>query len=162
MMFLLKAAFWVGLMLVLLPTGSDKNKQAADAPQLKVAEAASAATSAVSDLSHFCTRQPETCAVGSQVASILAQRAQDGAVMVYEFITERAEHAGRKTEVVPVRHKAAVEERNIRRGDTTGSIDALLPRARPASSQDTLTGADRRPSWRAPALRQQASLDRDG
>src|SRR5690606_3672600 len=100
-MFLLKAAFWLGLVLVLLPTGS--KKQTDNAPQINAVEAATAATGALADLSQFCSRRPETCTVGSQVASVLAQRAQDGAVMVYEFVTERRQAAPERITVVPVR-----------------------------------------------------------
>jgi len=160
MMFLLKAAFWLGLVLVLLPTGS--KKQADEAPQISAAEAASAATSAVADLSRFCTRQPETCTVGSQVASILAQRAQDGAAMVYEFISERRDAAPAGNETIPVRHAAAGH------ADATGSVivgkapatipAAMLPRPRPVQGHDTLTASDRQATWRQPGLRQEARL----
>jgi len=163
MMFLLKAAFWLGLVLVLLPTGS--KKQVDDTQPIKVAAAATAATAAVSDLTQFCTRQPESCAVGSQVATILAQRAQEGAIMVYEFIAERREAGQHKNEVVTVRHTAAGGGHGPDRSDTTGSIHATsasptvaLPRPRPMRSEDTLTPSDRRPSWRKPGLQQEARL----
>jgi hypothetical protein len=168
MMFLLKAAFWLGLVLVLLPTGS--NKRAVDAPQIDVVQAATAATAAVADLSEFCTRRPESCAVGSTVASVLAHRAQAGAVMVYEFITERREAASDKPEVsdkpdvVPVRHSITTEARSADWTNTTGSIRpganaiTLLPRPRPMLSYETLTAADRHPVWRQPDLRQEAQL----
>ncbi|MPZ56941.1 MAG: hypothetical protein GEU91_10695 [Rhizobiales bacterium] len=167
MMFLLKAAFWLGLVLVLLPTGS--KKQAIDEPQIKAAEAASAATAAVFDLSQFCTRQPGTCAVGSQVATILGQRAQAGAIMVYEFVTERREASKDRNDIVPVRHTPVAEGRGMDRSDTTtGSIGtngspavipaALVPRPRPAQSHDTLTATDRRAIWRTPELRQETQL----
>jgi hypothetical protein len=158
MMFLFKAAFWLGLVLVLLPTGS--KQQAVDEPQINAAEAATAATAAVADLSQFCTRRPETCAVGSTVASVLAQRAQAGAVMVYEYITERRDAISDKPDVVPVRHRTTTEARHTERVDTTGSIRSgaipaaipamLLPRARPARPLDTLTATDRNLAWRQP------------
>ena len=169
MMFLLKAAFWLGLVLVLLPTGS--NRHAVDAPQIDVMQAA---TAAVADLSEFCTRRPESCAVGSTVASVLAQRAQAGAVMVYEFITERREAASDKPEVsdkpdvVPVRHNITTEARSTDWTNTTGSIRpganamTLLPRPRPMLSYETLTAADRNPVWRQPNLRQEAQLKHPG
>jgi hypothetical protein len=160
MMFLLKAAFWLGLVLVLLPTGP--KKQTAEGPQVSALDAASAASGAVSDLSRFCTRQPETCTVGSQVATILAQRAQDGAAMVYEFITERRETTPDKKDVVPVRHIAG-EGRAPDRTYATGSIGQpvaipAMPRSRPARTDDTLTQADRQPGWRQPELRREARL----
>ena len=165
MMFLLKAAFWLGLVLVLLPTGSKKQEDS----QINAAEAATAATSTVADLSQFCTRRPEACAVGSQVANLLGQRAQAGAKMVYEFITERREGAAEGNGVVPASHKAAAAERDAGRPETTGSVGtrgAMMPRPRPAhsldTSQDTLTAGDRRPAWRAPELRQEAKLRHPG
>jgi hypothetical protein len=169
MMFLLKAAFWLGLVLVLLPTGTKKH--AVDEPQISAAEAATAATGAVADVSQFCTRRPETCSVGSQVGTILAQRAQAGAAMVYEFITERREAAPDKHEVIPVRHRSA-EGGKPDRSDTTGSIGAnglpavipaaLMPRPRPTRSHDTLTATDRNPGWRKPELLQEARLKHPG
>lgn len=161
MMFLLRAAFWVSIVLVLLPTGS--KKPAGDAPQIKAAEAASAATAAVADLTQFCTRQPESCAVGSQIAVALGHRAQAGAQTVYEFITDRRDAS-------PAPQVATSEHQTTDRADATGSIAGkgrptpvvLLPRPRPTQAQDashdTLTTADRLPSWRAPKLRQEAQL----
>ena len=154
MMFLLKAAFWLGLVLVLLPTGS--KKQTDNTPQINAVEAATAATGALADLSQFCSRRPETCTVGSQVASVLAQRAQDGAVMVYEFVTERRQAAPERITVVPVRQDAIAKGRNA--DDTTGSIGTtargvMVPRPRPAPTQDTLTTTDRQPRWREPGSR---------
>jgi hypothetical protein len=158
MMFLFKLAFWLGLVLVLLPTGS---KQQTDTPQISAAQAATAATSAVSDISQFCTRQPGTCSVGSQVATILARRAQDGAVLIYQFITERREASPEKAKVVPVRHETTAKGRGDN-ADTTGSIapaaPAMVPRPRPGRTQDTLTVTDRAPAWRKPELVQQANL----
>ena len=40
-------------------------------------------------MTQFCERQPDACAVGSQVAVALGQRAQAGAKMLYEFLNER-------------------------------------------------------------------------
>jgi hypothetical protein len=145
MMFLLRAAFWVSLVLILLPSGSKK-----EAPQIKAADAASAASAAVSDLSSFCTRQPESCAVGSQVATVLGQRAEAGARMLYDFFTARRDDSS-----------TAVEHRDS--NDTTGTVvsklaPGLLPRPRPMPSQDTLTASDRRAPWRTPKLRQEAEL----
>jgi hypothetical protein len=150
-MFLLKAAFWLGLVLVLLPTGSKKQTEAV--AQINAADAATAATGAFADLSQFCTRRPETCAVGGQVASVLAQRAKDGAIMVYEFIAERREAAPETIKTVPAHHNATTAGRSL--DDTTGSIGGaasavMIPRPRPLRMQDTLTATDRLPRWREP------------
>ena len=86
MLFLLRAAFWLTIVLALLPTG---NKQPnARGPQ--VGEAISAAGAAVSDVRHFCERQPEACEVGSQVGTMIGQRAQAGAKMLYDLFNEHS------------------------------------------------------------------------
>ena len=52
------------------------------------ANAISAASATVSDLRGFCSRQPDACTVGSQVATALGYKAQAGAKMLYEALTE--------------------------------------------------------------------------
>jgi len=89
MFFLLRVAFWLGLVLVLLPT--DKSPETDKAPQIGAADAISAATAAVSDMSQFCNRQPGACAIGGQAATVIGARAQSGAKKVYQFFNEKAE-----------------------------------------------------------------------
>jgi hypothetical protein len=45
----------------------------------------------VTDFEHFCERQQEACVVGSRTAMTLGQRAQAGAKMLYEFLSQRLE-----------------------------------------------------------------------
>src|SRR5712671_5356339 len=91
MFFLIRMAFWLSVVLVLLPSGGAKQTVSAPRSDIGAVEAVSAASATVSDMSHFCARQPEACAVGSQAAVALGQRAQAGAKMVYEFLNERME-----------------------------------------------------------------------
>ena len=86
MFFLVRVAFWLTIVLALLPTGS--SQPTPHGP--KVGEAISAAGAAVSDVRHFCTRQPEACEVGSQVAVMIGQRAQAGAKMLYDLFNEHS------------------------------------------------------------------------
>jgi Family of unknown function (DUF5330) len=94
MFFLLRMAFWLGLVLVLLPR--DKTPESEKLPQLGTSEAVSAATAAVSDMSQFCKRQPAACEVGGQAATVIGQRAQAGARKLYQIITDKRppEHTG--------------------------------------------------------------------
>ena len=87
MFFLLRMAFWLGLVLVLLPR--DKTPESDKLPQVGASEAVSAATAAVSDMSQFCKRQPAACEVGGQAATVIGQRAQDGARKLYQIITDK-------------------------------------------------------------------------
>jgi hypothetical protein len=128
MFFLLRMAFWLGLVLVLLPR--DEAPEANKAPKIGASDAVSAATAAVSDMSQFCTRQPGVCEVGGQAASAIGQRAQDGARKLYRIITEK------------------------RPPDHTGSIDGI-PSVEAAVSgdtqHDTLTPEDLQAEWRLAA-----------
>ena len=85
MFFLLRIAFWLSIVLILLPSGS---AQHAPPSNVGASEAISAASATVADMRGFCTRQPDACTVGSQVAVSLGYRAQAGAKMLYDFLTE--------------------------------------------------------------------------
>ncbi|MEA2984822.1 MAG: hypothetical protein QOD94_1076 [Alphaproteobacteria bacterium] len=128
MFFLLRAAFWLSIVIVLLPTGS---RQSQSVPTLETAEAVSAASAAVSDIRRFCARQPEACTVGSQAAVAFGYKAQAGAKMLYDFLT------------------------NALAPTETGSVTQTSTRKREASenSQDTLSPTDRTPAWRNPLPR---------
>jgi hypothetical protein len=86
MRFLLRMAFWLGVVLVLLPSaGTEQSSKT----QVGTVEAVSAARAAIGDLRGFCERQPEACSIGSQAAIVIGHRAQAGAKMLYEFLNER-------------------------------------------------------------------------
>jgi hypothetical protein len=86
MRFLLRLAFWLGVVLVLLPSAGS---QPAPKAQVGASEAMSAAKAAMSDVRHFCERQAEACVIGSQAAITIGHRAQAGAKMLYEFLNEQ-------------------------------------------------------------------------
>jgi hypothetical protein len=134
MFFLLRMAFWLGLVLVLLPSGASQRPQGS---QVAASEAISAASATVGDLRQFCARQPDACTVGSHVASQLGSRAQAGAKMLYEFVTENL-------------------KRKEAGGDNAG-WDGKSDRAlADKDSQNTLTPADLATPWRGPAPRKDA------
>ena len=126
MFFLLRMAFWLGLVLVLLPR--EKTPESEKLPQVGTSEAVSAATAAVAEMGQFCKRQPAACEVGGQAATVIGQRAQEGARKLYRIIIDK------------------------KSPDHTGSIggvenaDALLVDTAP---RDTLTPGDLVVEWRA-------------
>jgi hypothetical protein len=126
MFFLLRMAFWLGLVLVLLPR--EKTPESEKLPQLGASEAVSAASAAVSDMSQFCKRQPAACEVGGQAATAIGQRAQAGARKLYQIITDKraSDHTG---------SVGGVEEAGA-------SLAAAAPR-------DTLRPDDLMAEWRA-------------
>ena len=87
MFFLLRLAFWLGVVLLLLPIGGG-TQQSAATNSVSASQAISAASATVGDLRGFCARQPDACSVGSQVATTLGYRAQAGAKMLYDVLSD--------------------------------------------------------------------------
>jgi Family of unknown function (DUF5330) len=135
MFFLLRMAFWLGLVLVLLPT--EKTPESAKLPQIGATQAVTAAGAAMSDMSRFCVRQPSACEIGSQAATVIGHRAQAGARKVYQMITEK-------------------------KPDHTGSIDPTRGAASNQAQADTLTPDDLRADWRGPVSEPRTSASRGG
>jgi hypothetical protein len=150
MFFLLRMAFWLGLVLVLLPT--DKTPDSDKGPQIGASDAISAATAAVSDMSQFCNRQPAACTVGGQAATVIGARAQSGAKKVYQFITDKNE----KSEKNETKAPDAFEKSGKKAPDHTGSIGTPYD-SYPADSQSlaatrqTLTQDDLAIDWQPAA-----------
>jgi hypothetical protein len=129
MFFLLRIAFWLGIVLILLPGVPQHD---ASPGGVGTADAISAASATVHDLKGFCGREPDACAVGSEVAVSMGHRAQAGAKMLYDVLTE------------------ALSQR-----DAGEPAKSALNRhfSQQRASQNTLTPADLAPTWRGPAVR---------
>ena len=129
MLFLLRVAFWFSLVLLLLPfgTSADSNSKT---PAVSPFQAFSAASAAVSDLSQFCTRQPEACVTGSQAAVTIGDKAQAAAGMMLDFLSKRNEG-----------------------GASHNAVPATVDKSSEPVVQNTLTPADRAPAWRGPQPR---------
>jgi hypothetical protein len=139
MFFLLRMAFWLGLVLVLLPSGSVQPN--ASRTEVGASEALSAASATVGDLRGFCTRQPDACTVGSQVATAIGYKAQAGAKMLYDFLSE----------ALAPRETGSLTNGTPRGGSSAKPTPEKSPPER--TSQNTLTPADLAPAWRGPAPR---------
>ena len=139
MFFLLRMTFWLGLVLVLLPIGTAQRSTSTG--EISATEAISAASATVGDLRGFCTRQPDACTVGSQVATAIGYRAQAGAKMLYDALNEAmASHeAASPADVSPTK---------------TGNTKTIAAKSvAERASQSTLTATDIAPAWRGPPLR---------
>jgi Family of unknown function (DUF5330) len=140
MFFLLRLAFWLGLVLVLLPRDKTPDSKM---PQLSVSDAVQAATAAVSDMSQFCKRQPAACEVGGQAATVIGVRAQDGARKVYQSITDKKPAETAKDSA-----------KDKKPPDHTGSIgvsENADPAAVEMAPRDTLSSDDLAVEWRGGA-----------
>ena len=146
MWFLLRMAFWLGLVLVLLPR--EKNAESQKLPQISAQEAVQAATTAVSDMSQFCKRQPSACEVGGQAATVIGARAQEGARKIYQMMTDKKPAETDRKSSEPEKKAGEADKKAP---DHTGSIggEEADPAQIDVASQDTLTPNDLLADWRA-------------
>jgi Family of unknown function (DUF5330) len=136
MMFLLRTAFWLAVVLALLPSFGPKASAPA-AAGVEATEAVTAASETLGDMIQFCSRQPNACATGVHLASAIGQRAQAGAKMLYGMVGEKLA----KTE-------GASED---------GALPSV-PAADVKVSQNTLTPADLMPAWHGPRHKDKGAI----
>lgn len=88
MMFLLRTAFWLSIVIFLIPVdhAAEQQAQAARVQPIGALEAATVAQATLSDMSGFCGRNPTACDIGGRIATTFLLKAQTGARMVYDFI----------------------------------------------------------------------------
>lgn len=144
MMFLLRLAFWLTLVLLVLPmpdrSGAPAEAAAsAPSPQASVIDAIGVAQSAISDVASFCLRNPATCETGMELAGTLREKAQYGAQLVYEYLADEpvAGPGQRATDFA-----APAETVTPTPAENTAASVPLPPAA------DTLSEKDRQISWR--------------
>jgi len=82
MFFLLRAAFWLSLVVMLLPTdGSLK-----DGERVSAFETVGFARSVISDLGGICERSPDVCETGGKLARTFGAKARYGAEKLYDYL----------------------------------------------------------------------------
>jgi hypothetical protein len=129
MFFLLRMAFWLGVVCLLLPGSGPKPSD----PKVDAAQAINVASAAVSDARGFCGRQPEACVAGGKVAAALGEKAEAGARTLVRFITARL------TDKPAAADKPAAKLMRVSEQETPQ-----------AGLHGTLTRVDMQPPWHAP------------
>ena len=119
-MFLIRTAFWLTLIILLLPT----NEQ----DQSKIYGTAEAA---LKDMRSFCVRNPGVCEKSGDAFEVFAQKAEFGARMLMDFVSDVASDD-------PVETAAT---QNDRKQSSFFRSD----------SRNTLTDDDVQPSWSGPS-----------
>lgn len=120
-MFLIRTAFWLSLLILILPT--DEQKQ-----QVVYGNA----EAAVKDLRGFCSRNPGVCEASKNAAYTFSQKAKFGAKMLMDFVQEKAGDSDYQP--------ASIRDSGSRR-----------PSFFRRDAQSTLTAEDMRPSWSIPS-----------
>ena len=130
MFFLIRTAFWLSIVVLLLPT--PESMKTPDSG-IGAAQAVTAASATVSDMTQFCSRQPEACQIGSQALVHFGHKAQASAKWLYEKFTSSGEQP---------------------------APAATPAKALADDSQHTLTPADTAPAWRGAQPQRQAEARR--
>jgi hypothetical protein len=123
-MFLIRTAFWLAIVILLLPTDSKQQS-----------EVYGTAQAAVKDVTGFCDRNPDACAKGMDVFQIFMQKAEFGFEMLMGFI-ENKDVAASNAADVPAAYIPDPSEPT--------SFE-------PNPSLDTLEPQDLQPAWNGPS-----------
>ena len=116
MFFLLRTAFWLTLVLVLIPFGSEESES--NTTPIDPVSAYFAASATVSDIGGFCSRNPQACETGGNALTAIGSRARDGARIVYEFLDTQV--AGKSAnEIQAPGHENAILTGSISTGTLT-------------------------------------------
>ena len=123
MFFLLRMAFWLAVVCMLLP-GS---KQASPEAQIDPTQAMTLAGAAVSDMRGFCDRQPDACKAGGKVAVALGHKAEAGALTLYEIVSTKMKDkaaAQKAAKTVPV---SAADRGTLTQSDVVPAWHGRVP-----------------------------------
>lgn len=138
--FLIKAAFWLSLVIILLP--APEGQEGDTAHLVGTTEAVSLLSAALNDARGFCLRNPDACVTGAQAAQTFGHKAQYATRLLHDLIGEKIQESAST--------KSPAAKSTARQGE---------PNRAPFLGADTLTPADMAPQWRGADLRQ-ASLKR--
>lgn len=131
MFFLLRVAFWLSIVLVLMPSGAPQP----NAPKIDAGDAVSAAFATMSDMGNFCERQPEACDVGGKAAIAFGQRAQAGAKFLFEVLSDKM---------------APAETGSIKGSKRPSSQDTLTAQDMKPAWRGAGTSDEQKPVWHGP------------
>ncbi|MEP2704569.1 MAG: DUF5330 domain-containing protein [Roseibium sp.] len=140
MFFLLRTAFWLTLVLVLIPLGSGKDTEPVEA--INPVSAYLAAQATVSDIGNFCDRNRSACETGGNALTAIGSRARDGARIVYKFLDTKV--SDKPTQDLLVTGSTAVQPTS----DTQSSFESLTSsqaKLNSVSNVETVIGPFPRP-----------------
>lgn len=83
MRFLVRIVFWLAVVILLLP--SDPNA-GPNAPQVTFMQALEVVRGTISDLSQFCSRNPDVCETGGDIIAVAADKARYGIEQVQTYL----------------------------------------------------------------------------
>ena len=83
--FLIKSAFWLSLVLLVIPFGGGSDN---GEPSVGAVETFFAARAVIDDMSGLCERRPQACEFGRSALHTIGVRAREGARIAYGMLDE--------------------------------------------------------------------------
>lgn len=87
--FLIKSAFWLSLVLLVIPFGGNDDGE----PSVGAIETFFAARAVIDDMSGLCERRPQACEVGRSAFHTIGARARESARIAYAMLGEEPAEA---------------------------------------------------------------------
>ncbi|MEO3387861.1 DUF5330 domain-containing protein [Mesorhizobium sp. CAU 1741] len=94
--FLIKSAFWLSLVLLLIPFGGEGSD---DEASIGAVETFIAAQAVIGDVAGLCERRPDACEIGKSALHTIGVRAKEGARIAYGMLDE---HFGEEQVAQPI------------------------------------------------------------
>jgi Family of unknown function (DUF5330) len=139
MMFLFRSAFWLLILVLLVPTGKDQQNQIYGTAQ-----------ATVNDLMSFCDRNPQTCATSQDAFAVLVQKAQYGAQMVMALVEGQSDSFGGYSGPTMPEPVAMPGDGAVMPVPSAVPLEPMTWDA--STSQDTLNPEDREAAWGGPRI----------
>jgi hypothetical protein len=127
-----KAAFWIVVILLLMPTNAQERYDLYSTAQRTIA-----------DIGAFCYRNPDVCERTSAAAQGIVQKLKNTASTIEDMLRETGIGADRQRERRDEREYYDRERHGALRSPASVGSTSSLP-------ADTLTPEDLRPAWRGP------------
>ncbi len=86
-MSLMRTAFWLGLLIMVLPIEQDPADKA-ETPDVTAWQALGAAQAVYTDLSGFCGRNPAACETGEAAAKTFGNKAKASVKVIYNYLSD--------------------------------------------------------------------------
>ncbi len=153
-MFLVRSAFWLSVVILLLP--AEENATTVDLSKanekVTAGQAFVAAKTTVDDLSGFCLRNQVTCQTGKAAFQTFIKKAQYGANLLSEWVSGMS--TAQASAIDPEKFSSLVTPKGKATSAANLEIGGVIKIAGSTrKSQNTLTKEDLVPNWGGPAIK---------
>jgi len=155
-MFLVRSAFWLSVVILLLPAeNQQENTKLGKAPEKVTAgQAFVAAQSTVDDLSGFCLRNQTACDTGKAAMDMFVRKAQYGAGLLNDWVSGIS--SANAAPVKPDNQLSLYATGAKKIAAPAGNGQLIQLAGKDHASQQTLTNEDLRPAWGGPKSKRKA------